>query len=143
MRTFTIGLMFACYFLTSEVMAQYVVRSPNNEGPNAKQQSAGNQAPGDGQVQDQNPGAYEWRDKLKRGALNIVTSPVEIPKQVHERAVHDSLAVGWTIGIVEGFGKGFIRFGAGVIDLITCPFNFPKAGKAPLIEPEYAWLSSA
>lgn len=83
--------------------------------------------------------AYAWNDKLKRGALNIVTSPVEIARDIHLTAEEKNLLAGWTIGLVKGIGEGIIRLGAGAIDLLTFPFNFPDGKKAPLIEPEYVW----
>lgn len=85
---------------------------------------------------------YTWGDKLKRGALNIVSSPVEIARQIQITSSEQSLLAGWTIGLISGFGQGFIRFGAGVIDLFTFPFNFPNSHKAPLVEPKYVWEKS-
>ncbi len=85
---------------------------------------------------------YHWGDKLKRGAINIITSPVEIARQIQITSNEKSLLNGWTIGLISGLGQGFLRFGAGVIDLFTFPFNFPDSHKAPLIDPEYVWQKS-
>ena len=82
---------------------------------------------------------YEWQDKLKRGALNIISSPVEIGRSIYLGSRDENLAYGWTVGLIRGIGQGGIRLGAGVIDLVTFPFDFPKDGKAPLVEPEYVW----
>ncbi len=82
---------------------------------------------------------YSWQDKLKRGAINIVTSPVEVARDIHVTTEEKNLLVGWTVGLVKGLGEGVVRFGAGVIDLVTCPFDFPESHKAPLIDPEYVW----
>ncbi len=83
--------------------------------------------------------SYAWNDKFKRGALNIVTSPVEIARDIHLTTEEKNLLAGWTIGLVKGIGECIIRLGAGAIDLLTFPFNFPDSKKAPLIEPEYVW----
>ena len=83
--------------------------------------------------------AYNWQDKLKRGAINIVSSPVEIARDIYTTTEEKNLLVGWTVGLVKGLGEGIVRFGAGVIDLVTFPFNFPESRKAPLIDPEYVW----
>ena len=83
--------------------------------------------------------AYTWQDKLKRGALNIVTSPVEVARDIHVTTEEKNLLVGWTVGLAKGLGEGFLRLGAGVIDLLTFPFNFPEGRKAPLLDPEYVW----
>lgn len=83
--------------------------------------------------------SYTWQDKLKRGAVNIVTSPVEVARDIHNTTEEKNLLVGWTLGLVKGLGEGVLRFGAGVVDLFTFPFNFPEGQKAPLIDPEYVW----
>ena len=82
---------------------------------------------------------YEWNDKLGRGVLNMVGSPVELARTIHIQTNTEGPAYGWTMGVVEGFSRGFIRFGAGVIDTLTCPFDFPKENKAPLLMPMYPW----
>lgn len=83
--------------------------------------------------------SYTWQDKLKRGAINIVTSPVEVARDIHNTTTEKNLLVGWTVGLVKGLGEGFVRFAAGAIDFLTFPFNFPESRKAPLLEPEYVW----
>jgi len=82
---------------------------------------------------------YTWPDKLKRGALNMVSSPVEIARQIQMTSEEDSLLEGWTLGLIKGLGIGALRFGAGLIDVVTFPFDFPDEDKAPLIQPEYVW----
>lgn len=83
--------------------------------------------------------SYTWQDKLKRGAINIITSPVEVARDIHNTTEEKNLLVGWTIGLIQGLGEGLLRFGAGAIDLLTFPFNFPEGRKAPLLDPEYVW----
>lgn len=87
----------------------------------------------------QEPESYNWQDKLKRGALNIVTSPVEIAREIQLTSQEKNLLQGWTLGLVKGLGHGVLRLGAGVIDVLTCPFNFPDSNKGPLVDPEYVW----
>ena len=82
---------------------------------------------------------YSWQDKLQRGAVNIVTSPAEVALRIHNTTEEKNLLVGWTVGLVAGLGNGLLRFGAGVVDLVTFPFDFPEGNKAPLIDPEYVW----
>ncbi len=84
-------------------------------------------------------GEYEWNDKLSRGALNIVASPVEIARTINVSSNDKGYGYGWTVGLVKGVGKTFVRLGAGVIDLVTFPFDFPDENKAPLVKPEYPW----
>ena len=82
---------------------------------------------------------YSWQDKIKRGGLNIISSPVEIARQIQMTSDEKNLAQGWTLGLAKGLGQGLLRLGAGIVDVLTCPFNFPDERKAPLIEPEYVW----
>lgn len=84
-------------------------------------------------------GSYEWDDKLGRGVLNIVSSPVEVARTIHVESEVQGKGYGWTAGLVKGLGRTFVRLGAGVVDLVTFPFDFPDENKAPLIKPEYAW----
>ena len=69
----------------------------------------------------------------------MVSSPVEVAREINITSNQKNLLVGWTIGFVHGLGEGALRFGAGVIDLFTFAFNFPDSRKAPLIDPEYVW----
>lgn len=85
-------------------------------------------------------GSYNWLDKLRRGAINIVTSPVEVARDIHNTTQEKNLLVGWTVGLLQGLGEGVVRFGAGVIEVLTCPFNFPDSRKAPILDPEYVWM---
>jgi putative exosortase-associated protein (TIGR04073 family) len=82
---------------------------------------------------------YHWDDKLIRGLLNIVSSPVEIGRSIHLQTEESSLLEGWTLGLVKGLGTGLLRLGAGAVDLLTFPFNFPDDEKGPLVEPEFVW----
>ena len=82
---------------------------------------------------------YRWHDKLKRGALNIVSSPVEIGRSIYIGTRDENMAYGWTVGLIKGFGNGIVRMGAGFADVVTFPFNFPVDHKAPMLRPEYVW----
>lgn len=80
-----------------------------------------------------------WSRKLKRGALNIVTSPIEIARQIQVTSNERSLLDGWTVGLVKGIGSGLMRLGVGAVELVTFPFDFPREDKEPILEPEYVW----
>ena len=80
---------------------------------------------------------YTWQDKLKRGAVNIVTSPVEVARDIHVTTEEKNLLVGWTVGLVKGLGEGFLRFGAGQHGSTDgarneCP-TFQRSGVAVLL----------
>lgn len=84
-------------------------------------------------------GNYTWSEKLGRGLLNMVASPVELARTVSVTSKTDGPAYGWTAGLIQGFGRFFVRFGAGAVDTLTFPFEWPKDDRKPLMEPEYPW----
>ncbi|GEM_PF-3344778 len=84
---------------------------------------------------------FHWNDKLKRGALNIITCPVELVRQFHLAGSEEGESAKHILLIIPAFGKVFLRLGAGFIELLTFPLDFPTAGKTPLVEPEYVWDS--
>ena len=77
--------------------------------------------------------------KLGRGLLNMVGSPVELARTIHIQSNVKGPAYGWTMGLVEGLGRTLVRFGAGAIETVTFPFDFPKDDKSPLLTPDYPW----
>ena len=76
--------------------------------------------------------------KLTRGAINLVTGWVEIPKRVSETSQISGSAAGFTWGILRGIGHGFIRTAAGFYELFTFPFPAPP-DYVPVIQPEYVF----
>lgn len=80
-----------------------------------------------------------WGQKLKRGALNVVSAPVEIAREIQITSNERSLLDGWTVGLVKGLGSALVRLGTGAVDVVTFPFDFPKENKQPLLQPEYVW----
>jgi len=83
--------------------------------------------------------ADSWGDKLSRGLVNIVSCPVEIGRTVINVSEKEGPAEGWTLGLVQGIGRTVLRLGAGVVEVVTFPFDWPDDDKDPLITPEYAW----
>jgi putative exosortase-associated protein (TIGR04073 family) len=80
--------------------------------------------------------------KLTRGAVNLVTGWVEIPKRVQETSGTDGAAAGFTWGLLRGLGHGFIRTAAGAYELVTFPFPAPP-GYAPVIQPVYVFTTES
>ncbi|MBI3321995.1 MAG: exosortase system-associated protein, TIGR04073 family [Candidatus Omnitrophica bacterium] len=76
--------------------------------------------------------------KLTRGAINIVTGWVEVPKRISETSKQSGTAAGFTWGLLRGIGHGFIRTSAGVYEFLTFPFPAPP-GYEPVIQPEYVF----
>ena len=76
---------------------------------------------------------------LRRGFTNVLTAPLEIPKQTiasveegRKKTYHVS-AWGFT-GFVKGIAYTFGRMGSGLFDILTS--NFDRNGD-PLMNPEY------
>lgn len=84
-------------------------------------------------------GDHTWSDKLSRGLINIVSSPVEIGRSISVTSHTKGPGYGWTAGLLKGLGMTLVRMGAGFIEVVTFPFDFPDENKAPLIKPEYPW----
>ncbi len=81
--------------------------------------------------------------KLVRGITNMVTSPIEIPKQVII-TTKDRGAIGPVLGILKGLGMTFMRAGIGAWETISFPLPNSLSGDfAPILKPEYVWNPSA
>jgi len=76
--------------------------------------------------------------KAGRGAINTITGWVEIPKRIQEEWDVSGPAMGFTWGLVKGFGYGFVRTAAGLYELVTFPFPAPP-GFEPVIQPEFVF----
>ena len=82
-------------------------------------------------------------EKLKRGAINILTFPLEIPKEtVKEFRVGRAKTFHVLIFILDGFVEGCAysvgRLGSGTWDIISFPLNKP-AGFEPLMKPDFVF----
>ena len=80
--------------------------------------------------------------KLVRGAANVVTGWVEIPKRIYETSQRSDPFAGFTWGLVRGLGRGFVRTAGGAYEVITFPFPAPPHYR-PIIQPEYVFLPDA
>ena len=76
--------------------------------------------------------------KLGRGVTNIITGWVELPKRVHETSQRSGAGAGLTVGVLRGFGYGFVRTAAGVYETLTFPVPAPPEYR-PLLHPAYVF----
>lgn len=75
--------------------------------------------------------------KLVRGVTNVVTSPVEIPKQTIQTFRRHG-AVGIVVGPVKGVGMMLYRGLMGLTE--TLLFLVPQPGYyEPMVDPEFVW----
>ena len=80
--------------------------------------------------------------KLGRGAVNLFTGWVEIPKRIQETSLVSGAWSGFTWGLLRGLGYGFIRTAAGGYEVITFPFPAPPDYE-PVIQPEYVFTNDS
>ena len=74
-----------------------------------------------------------------RGVVNIATSPVEIFRNIYNESQYENIGYGMTVGLGKGIVQTVMRIGAGAVEIVTFPFNFPDEYKDPIVEPEYVW----
>ena len=81
--------------------------------------------------------------KLSRGIVNIITSPIEVPKQARaywiigaQKTPHILVWIG--SGAVWGFVQGIKRIGSGFWDVVSFPFAKP-AEYQPLFKPSFVF----
>lgn len=81
--------------------------------------------------------------KFKRGTINIVTSPLEIPKQAKaslkeeqesEKTKHKPIRI--FSGLVKGIANTALRAGSGVVDVLTFSTDLPDQFE-PMFKPDY------
>ena len=85
-----------------------------------------------------NPG-----EKLIRGVVNVVTFPLEIPKQTYseykrgrEKTFHVSV---WILcGLVKGTAYSVGRAASGAWDMLTFPLAIPE-NYTPVMQPDYVF----
>lgn len=81
--------------------------------------------------------------KLARGLTNVMSFPLEIPKQTRaywiQGAYYTDHIIIWAVsGALIGMIEGVKRGGSGIWDIITFPIEKP-AGYKSLLTPDYVW----
>ena len=81
--------------------------------------------------------------KLKRGAINVVTAPLELPKEIRDHWNEGGTnPIKKTVYLFGGFVKGvaytFGRAGSGLWDIFTFNLDVP-GNNEPLMKPDYVW----
>jgi len=82
--------------------------------------------------------AQSMADKLNRGLTNIVTGWFEIPKNMSAATAKHDFVSAFFIGLPKGCWMTIVRTGAGIYDMLTCPFPVPRDYK-PILEPAFAF----
>jgi|CXWL01.1.fsa_nt_gi putative exosortase-associated protein (TIGR04073 family) len=81
--------------------------------------------------------------KLGRGIANIVTAPLEIPKEIRAHWIKGSEKtphiLAWIFcGAVKGTFMAAARIGSGAWDVVTFPAEIPEEYE-PLLKPDYVF----
>lgn len=81
--------------------------------------------------------------KLYRGVVNIITAPIEVPKQARAywiagAAKTPHILVWIFSGAVWGVVEGVKRVGSGLWDVVSFPVNKPE-GFEPLFKPDFVF----
>lgn len=82
-------------------------------------------------------------DKLKRGAINIGTFPLEIVKQTRTTIDEGGNNIPKRVflivpGIIKGLGYSVVRLASGVWDVATFNNLFYEENE-PILKPDYVW----
>ncbi len=77
-----------------------------------------------------------WTKKIKRGLINVVTSPVEIPKQAIGGAFEKPNLIMIFAGFVKGVAYTVGRAGSGFWDILSCNLDISDE---PLMKPDYVF----
>ena len=90
----------------------------------------------------QPPGADQGPTrKAGRGLSNILFAPSEVFVTVAtENDREGNQALGY--GFIKGVGRSFVRFGAGVYELVTAPFPTNKGKYTPILRNNVPWIHS-
>lgn len=80
--------------------------------------------------------------KAGRGVVNVLTSWIEIPKQLHLGSQEDNPIVGVAMGVAKGVSLAVLRVGVGAYEAVTFALPYPKGYVSPyegMQLPDYAW----
>ncbi len=81
--------------------------------------------------------------KFKRGVINVVTAPLEIPIKIKEHwdegGAEPIKKTAYVLGgLVKGITYTIGRMGSGVWDVLTLNLDIP-GNNEPLMKPDYVW----
>ena len=74
--------------------------------------------------------------KLGRGLVNVVTSPVEIPRNIAIEWERTDPVSGVFLGTIKGIGWAFARAATGAYEAVTFPIPIPEDYE-PMMDPPY------
>jgi putative exosortase-associated protein (TIGR04073 family) len=85
------------------------------------------------------PAAAQTPDaKFRRGLVDVISSPVELPGTIKEESTATNPVQGLTVGLVKGLFRVGQRAAVGVYEVLTFPWG-GDSNYGPILEPERAW----
>ena len=75
---------------------------------------------------------FTWTKKIKRGVYNVLSAPVEIPKQTIGGLYEKPPAIMVFSGLFKGIAYTLGRMGSGMWDIVTCNVD---VSDEPLMKP--------
>jgi putative exosortase-associated protein (TIGR04073 family) len=91
-------------------------------------------------IQDPPSNDYGPTRKLGRGIANLFISPTELITTVATVNTYEGNSAAASYGVVRGFGRGVLRSGAGLVEILTFPFPMQHETYAPLLPPDIPWI---
>src|SRR4051812_37096421 len=73
-------------------------------------------------IQDPPANDYGPTRKLGRGIANFLISPTELVTTIATVNTYEGNSAAASYGVVRGFGRGVMRSGAGLVEILTFPF---------------------
>jgi len=80
--------------------------------------------------------------KAGRGLVNVLTSWIELPKQIHLGTLEPNPLVGLGRGVLKGVSLTVLRIGVGLYEAVTFPIPYPKRFASPyesMAVTDYSW----
>ena len=90
-----------------------------------------------GYVQAEEGGVWPPFVKLGRGISNVVSSPLELSKNIGDANKSDGTFAALTSGLLQGLADTVGRIVIGAYEIVTFPIPIPEDYKAILTDPEY------
>ena len=92
-------------------------------------------------IQDPPMHEYNATRKLGRAWGNILYSFSEVGMTMHRVNELEGNSAGATYGVVKGFGRWGVRFGAGIYEFITFPFPMNRRSYRPVLRSNIPWIN--
>lgn len=91
-------------------------------------------------IQDPPSNEYGPTRKLGRGVSNVLFGWTEIPHTIGQVNTREGNAAAGGYGVVRGVGRGFMRFGVGIFEIVTFPFPAVRGTYYPALTPDIPYI---